>query len=584
MPKKGKAISPHTDEPESKVAKVNGDMAPKGGSGFEANTIPDERTLMVEVQALLVGIDLATTTVGQLRKALETRLSLDAGALSASKSLRRKVGGVIQHEVVKKGLRNEDCERIAKALVEFENYPADARQMLIESLPHAVAPAGQMPHAHQVQLLAIVHNALDSARGQVADVLATGEECTREGEVELHRREKARGAAAEMEASANASVEESATHFNNAMREVQIAELDLSSAKTSLQKVREEVAKGQQAKLNAIALREGPLRLLLVDHVRENCQPQTAISGMASSASTLPRVETMPNCNEQQPADFGISAGSNRDDAISEVVQYLEATGADTALIASVRIMLQRPCSEHSPFDKKTLAWLDKLLGEHISGTEGQSATNTEVSLDASRLGAAALLNAARTRSAEQASAYMNAQTALEAATVAVQTADVGVSEQQVVVNERLADQARLEKKLQELDEILSTVNRLMTGGGSKTDEVVAEVVAEMTSATGSNDLENGSTDAVTVCEPINTMNAGLSDASVDSSVSHRNLMLTPLQESPCPSLVTLPVMSPNKMGAKKAEFDLFLPRFVTTPLSPNSRCAALATHALACK
>merc|ERR1712232_541130 len=128
----------------------------------EANAAPvevPERQLRTELQAFLVGVDLAAMTIGELRVRLEKRLGLGAGVLSSRKRLRRQLSWAVQEEVVKKVRRNTDCERIMKALIDFKGCPDSAKQMLIDGLPQAVVHIG-VPQAHQARFLQIVHDAL----------------------------------------------------------------------------------------------------------------------------------------------------------------------------------------------------------------------------------------------------------------------------------------------------------------------------------------------------------------------------------------------------------------------------------------
>jgi len=89
--------------------------------------------------------------------------------VSATKALRRLVSHEVQHEVVRKMRRGSLAERLAKALVEYEDYPTSSRQMLIDSLACALPPTGAL-HEHQRQMLAIVRDVICRARGRNASL------------------------------------------------------------------------------------------------------------------------------------------------------------------------------------------------------------------------------------------------------------------------------------------------------------------------------------------------------------------------------------------------------------------------------
>ncbi|CAE7539175.1 PGLP2 [Symbiodinium natans] len=67
------------------------------GSSQAASEISDVR-LIAEVQSVLVGVDLQSMTLGQLRSRLEAKLGLTDGALSAKRRIRRRLSFVVHQE------------------------------------------------------------------------------------------------------------------------------------------------------------------------------------------------------------------------------------------------------------------------------------------------------------------------------------------------------------------------------------------------------------------------------------------------------------------------------------------------------
>lgn len=114
-----------------------------------------------ELCALLVGADLESVTVGQARAELERRLGLQAGSL-ACKS--HQLDCTATYEVLRQLHSNAACEQIAKVLVGFRQYPRSACLMLLEGLPSALVPLDGSLHAHQLQFLSMVRDALCDAQ------------------------------------------------------------------------------------------------------------------------------------------------------------------------------------------------------------------------------------------------------------------------------------------------------------------------------------------------------------------------------------------------------------------------------------
>lgn len=384
-----------------------------------------EQRIRAEVQAMLIDVDLASVTLRQLRPQLEARLGLDSGLLSSGKRLQKLIGSIVQQEVIKKSQRGTYCGRVAKALVEFDGYPEETRQMLIESLPHAMPPSGKLVHKHQAQLLLIARDALSNARCQARHVQGEFFERTRAEAADLHAFVVERDAASTREASALGTLEAAEGLLRGAEKEVWLTTLQLEKAKEAVKVAHEDMARKQQAKQDAIALRDGLF-------------PQLVDGAL--------------------PPDERIAA-------LAKVTDVLRQENAEASLVAAAPIGLARDPEARSAFERVIVDAVKARLAEHISNAEAQLALLLEPGLGSAVPAAEAAAEAARARVAEQEDARDRTRAARETAATEHRAAEAALLAKQEAAQPRLAEQQRLAEKVQELDGILAGLDELIASG-----------------------------------------------------------------------------------------------------------------------
>jgi hypothetical protein len=418
---------------DASVASLEGEADPAQKDAL--SDIPESR-LVVEVQSLLVSVNLDAMTVGQLRTALEKRLGLQAGTLGSKKSLRRRVGQLFQQEVLKKSQRNPDCERIAKALVDYEDYPASVRQMLMESLPHALA--SRPLHDHQVRLLGIARDALSDFRGQLAEKLTCSQASCDLSEVEVCGREASRQGAVSVEEQASARAASAEALLQEAVEEAQRAEFQLSQAEQRIKVAADEVAELLRARETAVAVSEGPLQLLLVGEWAD---------------------------------------AKDREKAITEIRQHLEMLNAEDAILAAADVALRHRPTERTRFDLVTVDSVQRLFAMQQESQEGRLAEKPEFQAESKRLAASAFLGVAVQRQQEQAEACKAARKSLEEALEARRETDKELAAAAATAETHQKQRADLQERLSELDETLSVVDRLTSGEPSTPEKAVPEAL-----------------------------------------------------------------------------------------------------------
>jgi hypothetical protein len=410
LQRKTKATEQAVGERPSKAAKPSADLP------------VSERRLRSEVQALLVGVELSSVTLGKLREQVEGRLGLEAGALSARKRLRRQVTWVVQQEVVCKSQRSPICERIAKALVQYSSYPDSARQMLLAALPEAALYRDGAPHDHQVRLLETIREVISESSRSIEPGLAACKERRGSAEAEMQLHE----AACNRALTALANSERAAELAGQMM---QSAELDRKQAQEELeeaQKVLHGSADIQQHRADLVALVEGPL--------------ETVLKGSWGDDTAM------------------------RDSALVAVQGRLRELGAESALIDAVPIALARLPSERGMFDGFTAASVTKTFADKIAKLDGQLEPTSREAAEANSLGAAALLSASQERVEGLVADVEAARLAGSKAHSEHQSLLAQAAEQRLVSDSQDEECRLLTARLEELAETISMVDQLITG------------------------------------------------------------------------------------------------------------------------
>jgi DNA repair exonuclease SbcCD ATPase subunit len=378
------------------------------------------------LQSLLVGVDLASVTVGQLRGRLEERLGLGVGALSSRKKLKRQVSWAVQQEVAKKARRSNDCDRIVKALIEFEEYPENARQMLIDSLPLAVNYVGE-PHPHQARLLQIVIDALFDARRGIEEKIEESKAGLCKAEEEHHTISERTDETNAFEAEKAGVVTAAEAALNAARQSFRQAEEDAKEASLRLQTAVDELTALQERKKKLCLIVEGSLQMLL---------------------------------------DGTWTEESARDAALALLQQHLGDLGVESAMLDAVPVALARLPTERGGFDVVTAAEVKRLLTNELEERSRQiaSAEANRVSMETDALAAAALLGASRESMEAVQMKLEGAQAEHAAAVHAVKASVVKVASSARIMELCKSERDLYGGRLQELQETIELVQRFIDG------------------------------------------------------------------------------------------------------------------------
>jgi hypothetical protein len=419
--------------------------------------VPDGQ-LRTELQALLVGIDLASVTVGQLRGRLEERLGLVTGALASRKRLRRQVSWAVQEEVAKKAKRSTDCDRIVKALIEFQDYPESTRQMLIDSLPAATSYIGE-PHPHQAQLLQIVNDALVDARRGIEDKIEVCQMGLRSAEEE-HLATFARTAETEaVEASKAAGVTAAETALETPLDCVRHAEENAKQASVRLQATADEAAALRDRRRVLSDVVDGPL--------------QTLLDGTWTDESA-------------------------REASLGVLQEHLGELGAESAMLDAVAVALVRQPQERGVFDNVTADEVKRLLVERVEELTARvvETESKQVSIEAEALATASLLGVARERSEASSKTLEKAREEHAVAVLDVKAAVVRAASSTRMVDLCISEKDLYDGRRQELNETIAIVQRLIAGSPKLSLDDGSAAIDDATSTTGA------SSDALNVNMP----------------------------------------------------------------------------------
>jgi hypothetical protein len=410
--------------------------------------VPDGQ-LRTELQSLLVGVDLASVTVGQLRGRLEQRLGLGTGALASRKRLRRQVSWAVQEEVAKKAKRSTDCDRIVKALIEYEEYPEGARQMLIDSLPEAVSYSGE-PHPHQARLLQIVSDALVEARRGIEDKIEVCQAGLRSAEKEHQtisgRTEEANAIEADKAVNVTAAEEE----LKIARECVRQTEEDSKQASLRLQSTADDAAALRDRMKGLRNVVEGPM--------------QTLLDGAWTEESA-------------RDADLGV------------LQEHLGELGAESAMLDAVAVALVRRPPQRGVFDNVTATEVKRLLVKRVEEltTHVMEAESKQVSMEAEALAASSMLGVTRERSEASSKKLQTAREHHASAVLAVKAAVVQVASSARMVELCISEKDLYGGRRQELNETIAIVQRLIDGSSkvNPDDDVTSAAIDDAASANG---------------------------------------------------------------------------------------------------
>eukprot|EP00930_Biecheleria_cincta_P070710 TRINITY_DN58323_c0_g1_i1.p1 TRINITY_DN58323_c0_g1~~TRINITY_DN58323_c0_g1_i1.p1 ORF type:complete len:629 (-),score=170.06 TRINITY_DN58323_c0_g1_i1:303-2189(-) len=399
--------------------------------------IPEAR-LRAEVQALLVGLDLETTKYGELRSRLEERLGLGKGWLSARKSRCRRVNFLVQHEVLRRLQRSTDCDIIVKELLAMPNYPAGARQMLIDGLPHALNAAAEpkpvVLHPHQVQFLSLAQVALeDSQRFFSSEKVASDAE-TMKADSEVVSQEAAISEAkAVLVAMKAASAKEQAS-LHDLESEVEELSKELQSSRDKLGEVVAETERLRSERESIDAVRKGPL--------------ETLASGAWAS----------------QDAWW---------ECFAPFQQHLLDSNAESSLLDAATVSFRKLPAERSEFDSMAVAGVHDLLSEQIEAADARIEQQLRVQSDAEAesLGSKALLDAVQQRLERQREVITKASSCEGEAASAVKEAKAKLPALKQAAAERHCCQEEIANRLCSLEHALALIEKAMAPPSPTTPE-----------------------------------------------------------------------------------------------------------------
>eukprot|EP00930_Biecheleria_cincta_P049436 TRINITY_DN34631_c0_g1_i1.p1 TRINITY_DN34631_c0_g1~~TRINITY_DN34631_c0_g1_i1.p1 ORF type:complete len:499 (-),score=106.00 TRINITY_DN34631_c0_g1_i1:34-1530(-) len=391
--------------------------------------IPEER-VRAEIQFLLVGLDLASTTLGELKNKLHERLGLTQGSLLRRKRNRRRINFLVQHEVFKRTQRSASCEKIVQELWELSDYPLGSRQMLIDSLPHALAVEPHSTpvvlHPHQVQLLFMTQAALEDGRKSLLSKEATQESIAWEAEEELRSHEAKVSAAAKALGAAEASDAHEQQLLQDLWSETEEVANGVDALNAKLLEVVAECEKLRSKRATAAAMCDGSVEVL------------------ASGA-----------CASQQ----------ERQEAFDTVRQHLMETGAEPSLLKAGLGSLWKLPAERSDFQSMAVGSVQALLRQQLEGTDAQLEQQLRMKTEAevAKMSQMALLGAVQHRLEQQGEAASKARDAREVAQRALSEAEVVVESLRARATEHRCSQAHVSAKLHSLGEALALLETAMT-------------------------------------------------------------------------------------------------------------------------
>lgn len=497
-----------------------------------------ERELQEQVQLLLATTgDLASTTLGQLRGALETRLGVAAGALAARRRVRRRVAKVVEEEVAKRMRRGPECDRVARALLDIPDYPSEVRQMLIDSLPHAAkAPRAAPPSTEGGDVVASGAEPASEATAEGdgggegapgGDGLAEGAAAVSAVDAELPAGIADEGGESTPQGheggTAGASVAKDATGCAlvcssivteppRALHPHQVRLLGI--ARDALQDalaaaVQAEAGLSMQVEANqqtlaahraqcAAATTADVAAKAVVDSMKARSKAlerevtaskakltaaQAQVSQAGSKASALKGRLGIATYLREGPLltvlDGSWRSDMERDEAISAVLAFHAEEGGDGALAAALPSSLRRRPKSRSAFDamavRNLAEFFDQKVGEIQALVEGAS-----VAADADA--AAAMLSATRERSEAQAAKCVEAQDAAKAAADARRAVEAELARQWSQTRELFGELDSTRGRVQELTAVLAMVEGWIAGGPTPGD---AEAAAGAASPAG---------------------------------------------------------------------------------------------------
>jgi len=431
---KTKAAGPPGDEAPSKLLKCadDKDRAQEDSekevlrSRAQAPDIPDAR-FVAEVQSLLVGVDLTSMTLGELRSRLEGKLGLAAGTLASRKTLRRRFSFLVHQEVLKKSQRSNDCERIVKEILRLEDCPKTVQQMLIDSLHHSLSLRDATGlHPHQVRLLDIVRDALSEGKAKL--------ECTQQ-----RCKEKVAAAQTELRAK-EADVTTASSEAAAASEAVQRAEATSKETESEVAEMQKDVTDCAD-KAKAVIQETQKMEKQLTDLVEVQKRLECMAQGLWS-------------CEEEWWECF------------AALQQHLLDTGAECSLLTAATVSLKKRPAERSDFDAIAVEGVGSFLCEQRRGAEEELLARPQLQMEAeaATLSRRSLLSATEQRAIEHLQALQEAKAAQEISFSLAAKAAAALPASEAQAKEYQKQEAESNERLESLNEALQLICEWICG------------------------------------------------------------------------------------------------------------------------
>lgn len=388
--------------------------------------IPEAR-LRAEVQVLLAGLDLETMKYGQLKSRLEERMGLGKGWLSARKSRCRRVNFLVQHEVLRRLQRSTDCDIIVKEFLAMPNYPAGARQMLIDGLPHAWNAAAEptVLHPHQMQFLSMAQAALEDSQNFFSSERSRSEPEASNADAEVVSQEATISAAEAVLVSMKATSSKEQASLRDLESEIEELTKELQSSKDKLGEVVTETERLRSERETLDAMRKGPL--------------ETLASGAWAS----------------QDAWW---------ESFAPFQQHLLDSNAESSLLDAATVSFRKLPAERSDFDSMAVAGVHEFLSQQIDAADARIEQQLRVQSDAEAesLGSKALLDAVQQRLEKQKDVIVKASSCEGEAALALQEATAKLPALKQAAAERHSCQEELAQRLCSLGHALALLEKAM--------------------------------------------------------------------------------------------------------------------------
>ena len=395
-------------------------------SQAQARSIPDAR-FIAEVQSLLVGVDLTSMTLGELRSRLEEKFGLAAGTLASRKTLRRRIIFLVHQEVLKKSHRSSDCERIVQEILRLEDCPKTVRQMLIDSLHHSLSLQDAPGlHPHQVRQLELVRDALSDGRAKLELMRQARKEDLVLAQMELNGKETEVMAAQSEAAAAKELAEKAEAVAKETESEICEIEKDLTEHAEKAKLALEDTQKIKQRKEALVAV-------------------QKSLECMAKG---------LWKCEEEWWECF------------ATLQQHMLDTGAESSLLTAATVSLKKRPSERSDFDAIAVEGVANFLCLQRSTADDELAHRPQVEMEAQAdvLSSQSLLMGTQQRAKDEMQALLEAKAAQETSAASAAKAADGLPASKASLEEHQRKEADINARLQSLNEVLQQLADWISG------------------------------------------------------------------------------------------------------------------------